>query len=70
MRFAAETLVRGPRLNQRSVHLAVGVFRQTDGAGLGDTFQACGNIDAVTHEIAIALLDHIAEMDADAELDR
>jgi hypothetical protein len=50
------------------LHLTVGVFRQTDRAGLGDTFQARGNIDAVTHEIAIALLDHIAEMDADAEL--
>ena len=37
--------------------------------GLGDTFQSRGNIDAVAHQVAVALLDHIAEMDADAELD-
>ena len=27
------------------------------------------NVDAVAHQIAVALLDHIAHMDADAELD-
>ena len=28
-----------------------------------------GDIDAVAHQVAVALLDHIAEVDADAELD-
>ena len=49
--------------------MPIGVFRQTDGAGLGDAFQPRGDIDAVAHQIAVALLDHIAQMDADAELD-
>ena len=42
---------------------------QTDGAGLGNAFQSRGDIDAIAHQIAVALLDHVAEMDADAELD-
>ena len=32
-------------------------------------FKARGDIDAIAHQVAVALLDHIAEMDADAELD-
>jgi two-component sensor histidine kinase len=31
--------------------------------------KARGDIDAVAHQVAVALLDNIAEMDADAELD-
>ena len=42
---------------------------QTDGAGGGNAFQSRGDVDAIAHQIAVALLDHIAEMDADAELD-
>ena len=53
-----------PRLD-----LPIGFLGQTDGAGLGDAFQSRGDIDAVAHQVAVALLDHIAEMDADAELD-
>ena len=49
--------------------MPIGVLGETDGAGLGDTFQSRGNIDAVAHQVAVALLDHIAEMDADPELD-
>ena len=37
--------------------------------GLGDAFQSRGDIDAVAHQVAVALLDNIAEVDADAELD-
>ena len=37
--------------------------------GLGDTLESRGDVDAVAHQVAVALLDHIAEMDADAELD-
>ena len=50
-------------------HLTIGVFRKTDGARLGNPFQSRGDIDPVAHQVSIALLDHIAEMDADAELD-
>ena len=51
------------------LHLPIGVFRETDGAGLRDTFQPRGDVDAVAHQVAVALLDHVAEMNADAELD-
>jgi hypothetical protein len=37
--------------------------------GLGDALQAGGDIDAVAHQIAVALLDDVAEMNADAEFD-
>ena len=37
--------------------------------GLGDAFETRGDIDAVAHEVAVRLLDDVAEMDADAKLD-
>ena len=37
--------------------------------GCGDAFQSRGDVDAVAHQIAIALLDHVAQMNADAEHD-
>ena len=40
-----------------------------DRSGLGDPLQARGDIDAVAHEIAVAFLDHVAEMDADPKFD-
>ena len=49
--------------------LAVGVLGKTDRPGLGDPLEPRGDIDAVTHEVAVALLDHIAEMNANPELD-
>src|SRR5262249_58220556 len=51
------------------LHLSIGVLGETDSAGLSDTFQARGNIDAVAHQVAVALLDHVAQMDANAKLD-
>ncbi len=50
-------------------HLAKGVLGQADRAGFGDAYQARGDIDAVAHQIAVGLLDHIAQMNADPELD-
>ena len=52
-----------------SLDLPVGVLRQADRAGLGDPFEPRGDIDPVAHQIAVAFLDDVAEMDADAELD-
>jgi len=49
--------------------LAVGVLGKTDTAWISNAFKARGNVDAVAHQVAIALLDHVAQMDADAELD-
>ena len=51
------------------LHLPVGVLGKTDRAGLGDALQSRGDIDAVAHQIAVALLDDVAEMNADAEDD-
>jgi hypothetical protein len=52
-----------PRLD-----LPVGVFRETDRAGLGDPLQSRGNIDAIAHQVAVTLLNDVANMNANAEL--
>jgi len=49
--------------------LAVGILGKTDGPGPRDAFQPRGDIDPVAHEIPVALLDDVADMDADAEFD-
>ena len=48
--------------------LTIGVVRETYRAGLGYALEARGDIDAVAHQIAVALLDDVAEMNADAGL--
>ena len=50
-------------------HLPVGVLGKTDRARFGDPFQPGGDIDAVAHQVAVALFDDVAQMNADAELD-
>ncbi len=42
---------------------------KTDRAGLRNALQPRGDIDAVAHQIAVRLLDHVAEMDADPKFD-
>jgi hypothetical protein len=64
----SETKV-GNREIEPPFHLAIGVLRQTDRARLGDALEASRDIDAVAHQIAVGLLDDVAEMDADAEFD-
>ena len=63
----------GPRSADREIepplHLPVGVLGKADRAGLRDALQARGDIDAVAHQVAVALLDHVAEMDADPKFD-
>ena len=49
--------------------LPIGIFRKADRAGLGDSLQPCGNIDAVAHQIAVSFFDHVTEMHPDAEID-
>ena len=49
--------------------LPIGVLGQTDRSRLGDAFEPRGDIDAVAHQVAVALLDHVAEMDADPKFD-
>ena len=52
------------------LHLPVGVLREIDRAGFGDAFEARGDIDFVGHQVAVAFLDDVAEMNADTELIR
>ena len=53
-----------PRLD-----LTIGVLGKADRAWLGDAFQPGRDIHPVAHEVAVALLDDVAQVDADAELD-
>jgi hypothetical protein len=43
-------------------------LRQTDRPRRGDAFKPRSDIDSIAHQIAIALLNDIAEVDADAKL--
>ena len=49
--------------------LPIGVLGETDRSRLSDAFQSRGDIDAVAHQVAVAFLDHVAEMDADPKFD-
>ena len=49
--------------------LPIGVLGKTDCAGRVNAFEPRGDIDTVAHQVAVALFDHVAEMNADAELD-
>src|ERR1700691_1524085 len=59
----------GHREIEAPLDLPVGVLGKTDRAGRCDAFEARGDIDAIAHQITVGLLDDVAEMDADAELD-
>src|ERR1700722_16165080 len=59
----------GDRQIKPSFDLTIGVLRKADRAGTCDPFEARRDIDAVAHQVAVAFLDHVAEMDAYAELD-
>ena len=58
-----------PFAAQSRCRMAVGVLGKTDTARISNAFKARGNVDAVAHQVAIALLDHVAQMDADARCD-
>ena len=58
----------GDRHIEPAAHLPIGVLGQADRAGLGDALQARGDVDAVAHQVAVGLLDDVAEMNADAKL--
>jgi hypothetical protein len=49
--------------------LPVGLFGEADRAGRGNALKPRGDVYAVAHEIAVGLLDDVAQMDADAKLD-
>ena len=49
--------------------MTIGVLRETDRARCGHRLEPGGDIDSVAHQIAVSLLDDIAEMDADTKFD-
>ena len=53
-----------PRLD-----LPVHLLGKADRAGFGDAFQSRGDVDPIAHQVAIALLDDVAEVNADPEDD-
>ena len=49
------------------LHLPISVLGETDGARLGNAFEPRCNVDTIAHQVAVALLDHIAQMNTDAK---
>jgi hypothetical protein len=49
-------------------NLSICILGKADCAWLGDALEPCGDVDAVSHQIAVTLLDHVSEVNADAEL--
>ena len=47
----------------------MGVLGKYDATRLAHAFEPCGDVDAVAHQVAVAFLDHVAEMNADAKFD-
>jgi hypothetical protein len=52
-----------------SLDLTIGVLGEADRSWLGVPFQSRGDIDALAHQVAVGLLDDVAEMNADPELE-
>ena len=49
--------------------MPVGLLGEADRTWFRDAFEPGGDIDAVAHEVAVALLDDVADVNADAKLD-
>ena len=54
---------------QLVAHLVVGGRRETDAAWLANALEPRRDVDAVAHQVAVGLLDHVAEMDPDPQYD-
>ena len=59
----------GDRKIQRPLDLTISVLGQAYRARLANTFQPRRDVDAVAHQVAVAFLDDVAEMDADPKFD-
>ena len=49
--------------------MPIGVLGQTDTARISNSFQPRSDIDAIAHQIAVDLLDNIAEVNTDPKFD-
>ena len=52
-----------------AAHLPIGVLRKTNCARLRNALKPRGDIDAVAHQVAVALLNDVANVNPDAEFD-
>ena len=50
-------------------HLPPGVLREANPAGIGNALDPRSDVDPIAHQVAVGLLDHVAEMNADPEFD-
>ena len=50
-------------------HLLVSRSRKTDAARFANSLEPRSDVDPVAHQVAVALLDDVAQVDADASLD-
>ena len=57
------------RLLHPVTNLTEGIVRETNSARLRDALDPRGYVDAVAHQVAVALLDYVAEMDANTKFD-
>ena len=54
---------------QPTLDLPIGVLGETNRARLRDALEPRGDIDSIAHQVAVDLLDHIAEMNANSKFD-
>ena len=52
-----------------ALDLSVGILGKTDRTRLANALQPRGDVDAITHEVAVRFLDDVAQMNADAKFD-
>jgi hypothetical protein len=52
-----------------SLDLPIRLLGETDTTRLANAFQPRGDVDAITHKVAVALLDDVAQMNAEAKFD-
>ena len=52
-----------------AAHLPIGILRKTNCARLRNALKPRGDIDAVAHQVAVALLDDVADVYPDAKFD-
>jgi hypothetical protein len=52
-----------------SLNLPICVFGKADAAWLSRRFETSGDVDAVAHQVAVGLLNDVAEVDADPKFD-
>jgi hypothetical protein len=52
-----------------ALDLPIGVLREGDRAGRGHALEPSGDVDSIAHQVPVAFLDNVAEMDADAKFD-